>query len=549
MATVNSLLYLLLTFPPTPESVTTEINRYDWKNEETTIISQSYLDPITERPEISASLQRIKCKSNETFSKCNYLCQKNCDNYDKPFPCPRVCVWGCICKEGYVRGPNKNCIKIEDCGSKPEQKAVEGRIYSQLDHSRCPTNERWDDCSAHCQKNCSQFNDDIPCKGKCTRGCVCMDGYVRGQGKCILPYECKKKSESNQESTFVTLDCNDKEYFDLCPTACPSNCNNFRTTKNKCFPFICIPGCVCKGEYVRGPNGKCIKSHDCPKEKNFCPDGEEYSPCESHCEGNCLNKGNDIKCISNGFTCVSGCKCKKGLNPVKKCPSNEEYTECSAGCQQNCTNVDSPIPCRKECLPGCVCKENFIRGINGKCGEPTDCPKTDSPGEIYESTEIQTEVSTLRSDVSEKVDENPQDKEDQLPVCGANEEGYVIGPNKKCIKKEECPGNRNCPAGELYSKCNANCQKNCSNWAYDLICPKKCEGGCVCKSGLIRGPDKKCTYWFKCPLKSSPSDSWKKVPLSSDTCDQQACEKKCTEDGYALAICRYNKCHCRIIIQ
>ncbi|GFY23122.1 uncharacterized protein TNCV_3763621 [Trichonephila clavipes] len=65
---------------------------------------------------------------------------------------------------------------------------------------------------------------------------------------------------------------------------------------------------------------------------------------------------------------------------VRKCPSNEEYTECSAGCQQNCTNIDSSIPCRKECLPGCVCKENIIRGINGKCVDPTECPKVDSPG-------------------------------------------------------------------------------------------------------------------------------------------------------------------------
>ncbi|GFR01474.1 hypothetical protein TNCT_423501, partial [Trichonephila clavata] len=105
----------------------------------------------------------------------------------------------------------------------------------------------------------------------------------------------------------------------------------------------------------------------------------------------------------------------------------------------------------------------------------------------------------------------------------------------------------NCPAGELYSKCNANCQKNCSNWAYDLICPKKCVEGCVCKPGLIRGPDRKCIYWFKCPHDFSPSDSWKIEPLSSDTCDREACVKKCTEEGYALAICRNNKCHCKII--
>ncbi|GFR27822.1 uncharacterized protein TNCT_317661 [Trichonephila clavata] len=430
MAAVNSLLYILLTLPPTPnESVTTEINQYGWKNEDTTIISQSYPDPITERPEISAAQPRIKCKSNETYSRCDYLCQKNCDNYDKPFPCPKVCVWGCVCKQGFVRGPNKNCIKIEDCVPKSEQKEIKRRIDSPVDRKKCPTNEIWDNCHAHCQKNCSHFNDDTPCTGKCTPGCVCNIGYVRGpNGKCILPYECRKKSESNQGPSSVYLDCNDKEYLDLCPSSCPINCNNFRGNRKKCFPFLCIPGCVCHDKYVRGPNGKCIESYECPKEKYFCPEGEEYSPCQSHCEGNCVNKGKDIKCILNRHICVSGCKCKKGLvrgpdgnciypnecpsnpkpeNPVRNCPSNEEYKECSAGCQQNCTNVDSPIPCPNECLPGCVCKENFIRGMSGKCVEPTECPKTDAPGEIYESSEIQAEVSTLRSDVSEKIDENP----------------------------------------------------------------------------------------------------------------------------------------------
>ncbi|GFY23123.1 integrase catalytic domain-containing protein [Trichonephila clavipes] len=210
-----------------------------------------------------------------------------------------------------------------------------GRIYSPVDRTECPTNERWDYCSAHCQKNCSQFNDDIPCTGKCTSGCVCKDGYVRGpEGKCILPYECKNKSESNQELISVTIDCNDKAYYDLCPTTCPRNCDNFRTTKKKCFPFICLPACVCKDEYVRGPNGKCIKSHDCPKEN-----GEEYSPSESHCEGNCFNKGNDIKCISNSFTWVSGCKCKKGLvrGPdgnciyTNECPSHPKPENPGAG--------------------------------------------------------------------------------------------------------------------------------------------------------------------------------------------------------------------------
>ncbi|GFY23199.1 uncharacterized protein TNCV_3764391 [Trichonephila clavipes] len=42
-------------------------------------------------------------------------CQKTCKNYDKDFPCPLICQAGCICKEGYVEGPNKECIREEEC--------------------------------------------------------------------------------------------------------------------------------------------------------------------------------------------------------------------------------------------------------------------------------------------------------------------------------------------------------------------------------------------------------------------------------------------------
>ncbi|GFY57477.1 uncharacterized protein TNIN_213131, partial [Trichonephila inaurata madagascariensis] len=38
----------------------------------------------------------------------------------------------------------------------------------------------------------------------------------------------------------------------------------------------------------------------------------------------------------------------------------------------------------------------------------------------------------------------------------------------------------NCPPGEVWSECDAGCQRNCSNVGQQIICPRICVSGCVC---------------------------------------------------------------------
>ncbi|GIX87999.1 papilin [Caerostris darwini] len=65
---------------------------------------------------------------------------------------------------------------------------------------KCPKFEHYDYCYAKCQKNCSNWDQDIPCNMMCFPGCVCDEYRVRGpDGKCIRTSECRKHEESEEE--------------------------------------------------------------------------------------------------------------------------------------------------------------------------------------------------------------------------------------------------------------------------------------------------------------------------------------------------------------
>ncbi|GFQ65783.1 zonadhesin [Trichonephila clavata] len=289
-------------------------------------------------PKEKCSRSSERCREHSKFDHCGAhpSCQKNCQNYNENFPCPAICVPGCICEDGYVEGPNKECIKKEEC-----------RHYSE---ERCPKHSKFDHCGAHplCQKNCQNYNENFPCPAICMPGCICEDGYVEGPNKeCIKKEECRHYSEGwdsifeteeppvNEDNEFESdaLKCPEHEHWVLCEAHCQKNCTNYK--QNLPCNKRCVGGCVCDRGYVRGLNGKCILEEKCPME-------------------------------------------------TEKCPEHEHWDRCLAHCQRNCSNYDKHIPCTMACFPGCVCDEGHVRGPNGKCilkekcpKEPdTNCPKT-----------------------------------------------------------------------------------------------------------------------------------------------------------------------------
>ena len=56
---------------------------------------------------------------NEEFSDCDSYCQNKCENGVGLLFCPRVCIAGCKCMDGYARDDRDECIPLSECGNTP----------------------------------------------------------------------------------------------------------------------------------------------------------------------------------------------------------------------------------------------------------------------------------------------------------------------------------------------------------------------------------------------------------------------------------------------
>ncbi|GBM17517.1 hypothetical protein AVEN_193795-1 [Araneus ventricosus] len=59
--------------------------------------------------------------------------------------------------------------------------------------------------------------------------------------------------------------CDDNQYYNECGTACPMNCQNYRSPPTFCT-FNCVPRCDCNEGYIfmYGKSGQCVKPEECP---------------------------------------------------------------------------------------------------------------------------------------------------------------------------------------------------------------------------------------------------------------------------------------------
>ncbi|CAF0763606.1 unnamed protein product [Rotaria sp. Silwood1] len=105
-----------------------------------------------------------------------------------------------------------------------------------------------------------------------------------------------------------------------------------------------------------------------------CPDNEEYNECGSACQENCTHT--PTFCT---LQCVPGCFCKEGFvretddkskcvpRSQCSCPINEYFNECGSACPDTCAARFQS--CTKQCVPSCVCKDGFIR-LNNQTDSP-----------------------------------------------------------------------------------------------------------------------------------------------------------------------------------
>ncbi|KAG4065111.1 hypothetical protein HA402_007508 [Bradysia odoriphaga] len=350
------------------------------------------------------------------------------------------------------------------------------------------SNEEYTTCGTACPLTCDNYNNPPTfCTKQCIIGCVCKPGYVRNKaGNCVLPCDCKPEVPR----------CTKKfEVFNPCGSACPPTCDNYKNppacTKQ------CVPGCYCKEGYVRNDAGNCVLPCDCEPEVPRCTKKfEVFNPCGSACPLTCNNYKNPPVCTKK---CVPGCYCKEGYvrnaagncvlpcdcPQVPRCPNNEVYTECGSACFSTCRNhLNPPKICTMQCIVGCQCKEGYVRDeISGKCVLPCDCPATGHKCRLPNE-----EYSTCGTACPDTCDNYKKPRACTLQCV----EG--------CFSTEE---EQVCPLNEVYDECGSACPLTCNNYnsPSDVVCTANCVVGCRCQDNYVRNEeDGTCCLETGCPV-------------------------------------------------
>ncbi|XP_076243917.1 zonadhesin-like [Calliopsis andreniformis] len=216
------------------------------------------------------------CPKNEVYTPCNGHCQKNCSN---PNPvCTKICVEGCLCKDDWLRNREGVCVPPQRCWKSSDEDS------SSESQEKCPKNEVYDECSGRCQKTCE---DPEPiCPLICLGGCVCKNDWLRDQnGICIPPKKCNSNDKSSSEDSSRDKSDSSSESHERCPenevyTECNGHCQRTCKRPNPICPLICIEGCICKKDWLRNSDGKCVPPRRCACKKRKSSD-ESKSSSES----------------------------------------------------------------------------------------------------------------------------------------------------------------------------------------------------------------------------------------------------------------------------
>ncbi|XP_037041481.1 zonadhesin-like isoform X4 [Bradysia coprophila] len=483
-------------------------------------------------------------KSNEEYTTCGTACPLTCDNYNNPPTfCTKQCIIGCVCKPGYVRNKSGNCVLPCDC--KPEV-------------LRCTKKfEVYNSCGSACPPTCDNYKNPPACTKQCVPGCYCQEGYVRNDaGNCVLPCDCEPEVPR----------CTKKfEVFNPCGSACPLTCDNYK------HPPVCtrqcVPECYCKEGYVRNDAGNCVLPCDCEPEVPRCTKKfEVFNPCGSACPLTCDNYKNPPVCTKK---CVPGCYCKEGYvrndagNCVLPCDCEPEvprctkkfevFNPCGSACPLTCDNYKNPPVCTKKCVPGCYCKEGYVRNGAGNCVLSCDCePEVPRCTKKFEVFNPCGSACPLTCD---NYKNPPVCTRQCVPGCYC-QEGYVRNNAGNCVRPCDCPQVPRCRNNEAYTECGSACFLTCRNFLNPpKICTLQCVVGCQCKEGYVRDEiSGKCVLPCDCPATGHkcrlPNEEYSTCGTACpDTCDNykkpRACTLQCVEGCFCKSgFVRNNKGLC-----
>ncbi|CAK1603936.1 unnamed protein product [Parnassius mnemosyne] len=207
------------------------------------------MDQCPESPDFNVTM----CTRPDEELKCVKSCppEKTCENRDILFNCidnaTEICKNRCICKKGFYRNNNGDCVTREMCDNlKCEVNEVLVKNPSPCGDQFCPVNKM------SIKRACpTSITPDI----KLPPRCECRFNYSRAKnGTCIPTSQCPP------------FPCGHNEIFNACPPFCPTDDCSSATSSGKCPKFgrigivvPCRPQCRCIENYCR-KNNVCVPS-------------------------------------------------------------------------------------------------------------------------------------------------------------------------------------------------------------------------------------------------------------------------------------------------
>ncbi|XP_039748920.1 inducible metalloproteinase inhibitor protein-like isoform X2 [Pararge aegeria] len=206
----------------------------------------------------SQSFGTLQCSRLNEIRECVRECppEKSCKNKDIKFSClhddKKSCQLKCVCKEGFYRNYDGDCVSNQAC-------------------DRCPALNEVFNCGSACDTTCATLNQRCPILNiKCNEKCYCRRGYARNDKDICIPIsECTRSANEHEYDSNYSI-CGPNEEYQKCKTACPPDTCISLVAKYKCVSNPpCVPGCVCKSSFLRAkPNSPCIPMRQCQELAN-----------------------------------------------------------------------------------------------------------------------------------------------------------------------------------------------------------------------------------------------------------------------------------------
>ncbi|KAJ8020915.1 SCO-spondin [Holothuria leucospilota] len=207
-------------------------------------------------------------KDGLIYTQCLPSCQSSCAarSFSSEYTCHDICIEGCVCPSGQIKGLNGTCIELDKCHctfngelfasgeSRMERCGVctceNGSWQCDVDknctNATCGENEEYVTCLTPCPKTCDNANNYEGCSMSyvnCTSGCQCQPDKVLHNGLCIPIESCPcehsgltyKIGDRVKETDCTEIICSENGWISKPLDFCPGKCSAYGNTHVKTF--------------------------------------------------------------------------------------------------------------------------------------------------------------------------------------------------------------------------------------------------------------------------------------------------------------------------